>query len=468
MATTAVQSLFSQTADAAAPLDITQELTPTDLVSYTFPATGGPWVTADGVTYQPDAEVFMKPVATIAANTLTDPLTIANVLLFNDFKESVSAAEAATVIEDRKLIVGTANTAQGFTGDETLTIPDGKTVGDLLDEYDEIMFTGHEYSLRNAYLSQRILTSEYRTNISQGNAAIQMYAAWWSSQSYHHYISNVNEDSTSFTWTKDNSRGHRNFKIWGIKKLAVAPDTVVIPAPDVTLTVNGGAITLGGQANIKLQPGVLQHIVADIPNTDMLATVAVDGTNATAVISHARQGEIAVFPGPDSTDITITTVAKTPSDAEYLFAIHSTTIGTAATNHHPQFNKIAASVGTSITLDTTSPYTTAGGPSIGRWTIKGNTGTYRIRGAASGSGSSKYMVAGIWNVTEQAWVEDNTMGLAESSTLLGVLQTTPTVAEVTPTVDTIYELRMRASNAISFRIDASYGRSWVEVEKIKN
>lgn len=95
MTTVIAKSLFKKTVDAAAPLDVSVDLNPTDLVSYTFPATGGDWVTADGVTYKPNTEAFLKPVATISANSLSDPLSVVDVLLFNDFKES-SAGKSQT------------------------------------------------------------------------------------------------------------------------------------------------------------------------------------------------------------------------------------------------------------------------------------------------------------------------------------------------------------------------------------
>lgn len=79
----------------AEPLDITNALTTNDIIRYTVPA-GGPFVTGPPQlnTLVEAAEALLSPLAPIPANTLTDPMTTADVLLFTEVSEAELASGA--------------------------------------------------------------------------------------------------------------------------------------------------------------------------------------------------------------------------------------------------------------------------------------------------------------------------------------------------------------------------------------
>jgi len=130
-------TVLESSTDAGAPLDITQAYEVTDLIRYDVPATGGPFVTGapQSKVFAPGDSVLLSPLAPIAANTLTDPLSIADVLLMKEVSSSTDQAAGITAV--RRIVIDeeVANNTD---------IPLGATLQELYDQgWREFRFYGN-------------------------------------------------------------------------------------------------------------------------------------------------------------------------------------------------------------------------------------------------------------------------------------------------------------------------------------
>lgn len=122
-----------------------------------------------------------------------------------------------------------------------------------------------------------------------------------------------------------------------------------------------------------------------------------------------------------------------------LSATQSTNIGGG---DHIKWNSVVSQVGNDIWLDTTSPYTSGAGASIGRFTLAAGK-TYRVEMRVpvqlSAQGALYYR---LYNVTAGAWASSagaySISGVGENT----VSDTGGLIDIVTPTTNTVYETRI--------------------------
>lgn len=118
-------AVFQKTQDAGKPLDVAKELTTADLIQHTVVGstqiTGAP----QSKTLTDGAEVLLSPLSTIAANTLSDPLTDAEVLLFKYVGDDSVAAAAAETPEPPFQVTGNGNSASSTSNQlvASFTVP---------------------------------------------------------------------------------------------------------------------------------------------------------------------------------------------------------------------------------------------------------------------------------------------------------------------------------------------------------
>lgn len=236
----------------AEPLDITNALTTSDVVRYTVPATGGPFVTAppQSNVLADDAEVLLSPLAPIPADTLTDPMTVADVLLFKEVSESELASGAL-----RRLTVTSSNLA---LVDETYNVD--------YSGFDEQLFESEIYAIGGRTLTfdspvrdnpKKIRIHRVFINANTAEVTISFAPGSWKTLGTTEDASDiviVNGGNLTLEFTASDDSGDNFVRVlggWGGPSLDVASLTggfMYLPAEDPTnhiFAMNGQTLTNG-------------------------------------------------------------------------------------------------------------------------------------------------------------------------------------------------------------------------------
>jgi len=154
-------------------------------------------------------------------------------------------------------------------------------------------------------------------------------------------------------------------------------------------------------------------------------------------------------------------------DAEYLQASAAATATDLATGDHIKFDSVVLSAGTSITLDTATPYTNVNNvASVGRFTLAAGH-TYRLFGCAA------YMQGSVADsIVDYAWFNADTgVAIGNSGRIQASARATNdngdgTVATLfSPSVSTRVEIRY-TGNLNAAQVGAATILPWAIIERI--
>ena len=179
------------------------------------------------------------------------------------------------------------------------------------------------------------------------------------------------------------------------------------------------------------------------------------GANANTLTTNGDEPFLEVIQLPTAV---VTNVAQA---SEYVYAqLQGAQTTNVAQDDHVKFSTVVESSGTSVTLDTSTTYTTtAGAASIGRFTLKGGK-TYRLSGGVPWHGGGGLIRFAWYDATNGAYLSQS----------INVETTTGSAggagAVVTPTADTLVELRINSISSTSFGNASGRLYPWAIIETI--